>query len=454
MSDFRDMEEHKNEDGMYRMNHEQLQIIQGQDSYSQQSLELNSFKKTGRVKRFFKKSFVLACSAAVFGLVAGATFQGVQALSNKEKETTGAVEEIPLEEFEDYADQKEALGSLATGAVVTSNTSVTTTDLSGVVENTMPAIVAINSTTTMPQYDFFGRKYENEVSGSGSGIIIGQSDKEILIVTNNHVVAGATGVEIEFVDETKAPATIKGTEPSSDLAVVAVNINDLSEETQASIRVATLGDSKNIKTGQMAIAIGNALGYGQSVTVGYISALDREVMVENNISLNLIQTDAAINPGNSGGALINASGEIIGINSVKYADTSVEGIGYAIPISEAVPIINELMNREELEEGDMGYLGVEGKNVRKDYAEAFGMPVGIYISRVADGTAAQEAGLRKGDIIVGINGKTIETMQELSTTLSYTRGGTTVTINLKVLENGEYIDKDVQVTLGYRNEIE
>ena len=466
--------------GSYRMNYDQLQeynqgtinqrtINQGtinQGTINQRTInqgtinqvplvaEVKNKKAPGRGKKFVKKVLALVSSAALFGVIAGAAFQGIQTLNySKEKSPTSTIEKKPLGEFEEYDKDSNGIATEQTSSAVSTNAKITATDVSGVVENVMPAIVAINSTTTMTEYDFFGRKFENEVSGSGSGIIIGQSDEEILIVTNNHVVAGATAVEIEFVDETKAPATIKGTEPGSDLAVVAVNIKKLSKETQESIRVAILGDSHNVKTGEMAIAIGNALGYGQSVTVGYISALNREVTLDRNISLNLIQTDAAINPGNSGGALINARGEIIGINSVKYADTSVEGIGYAIPISEAVPIINELMNREDLNEEEMGYLGIEGKDVEESYANAFGMPVGIYISKIADDSAAQKAGLRKGDIIVGLNGKTLKTMQDLSNTLRYTRGGTTVTINLKVLENGEYIEKNIEVTLGYRNEI-
>jgi serine protease Do len=411
--------------------------------------EVRMKKTSSRGKRFFKKSIAFVCLAALFGVIAGASFQGIMALKDN-KPADSAVEMKPLGEFEDYNDNN-SVGTSQSGSVVSTNTNVTATDVSSVVENAMPSIVAINSTATMKDMDFFGREYESEVSGSGSGIIIGENDGEILIVTNNHVVADATAVEIEFVDETKVLATIKGTEPSSDLAVLAVNIEDIEKETQDIIRIATLGDSEKIKTGELAIAIGNALGYGQSVTVGYISALDREMDIED-VSLNLIQTDAAINPGNSGGALFNARGEIIGINSVKYSDTTVEGIGYAIPISEAIPIINELMNREELKVEEMGYLGIVGKNVEESYANAFGMPVGIYVSQVDSDSAAEEAGLLKGDIIVGINGKKLETMQALSSTLSYTRGGTKVTINLKVLEDGVYIDKDVEVTLGYRDE--
>ncbi len=409
-------------------------------------------KKGSRGARFFKRSVAFVSAAALFGVIAGACFQGVTYFMDRQpKSNQSSVALQPLDEFEDY-DNVDHDNTSQNGTVVqtNSNATVVATDVSDVVANVMPAIVSINSTTTMTEYDFFGRKFENEVSGSGSGIIIGQSDDELLIATNNHVIEGAKAIEIVFADDTKALATIRGAEPNFDLAVVTVKMEDITKETQNSIRIATLGDSDLVKTGEMAIAIGNALGYGQSVTVGYISALDREVKTENT-TLNLIQTDAAINPGNSGGALINAHGEIIGINSVKYASTEVEGIGYAIPISEAIPIINELMNREDLAEDEMGYLGITGKNIDASFATAFNMPTGISVYEVGEGSAAQAAGIKKGDIIVGMNGKKIETMQDLQRTLSYTRGGTKVTINLKVLDNGEYIEKDVEVTLGFRN---
>ncbi len=201
----------------------------------------------------------------------------------------------------------------------------------------------------------------------------------------------------------------------------------------------------------MAIAIGNALGYGQSVTVGYISALNREVTVDD-VTLNLIQTDAAINPGNSGGALINAKGEVIGINSVKYADTNVEGIGYSIPISQAIPIINDLMNREELKENQMAYLGISGKDVEKSYAEAFNMPVGVYIYKVSEGSAAEKSGLHQGDIITAFNGRSVSDMNQLMSILSYTKGGTEVTLTVNILENGKYVEKEIPVTLGFRTD--
>lgn len=405
-------------------------------------------KKAGNGKKFLKKSAALVSAAVVFGVVAGVVFNGVSIRGKND----GAIGMKPIDEITGIADSEATPNpdETSNGNIVqTGLTEVSATDVSGVVENVMPAIVAINCSATQTQYDFFGREYNREISGSGSGFIIGQNNDEILIATNNHVVADATAIEIVFNDDTKAVATIKGTEPSSDLAVVAVNIDDLTEETKANIKVATLGNSDNVKTGEMAIAIGNALGYGQSVTVGYISALDREVTVDG-VTLNLIQTDAAINPGNSGGALINAKGEVIGINSVKYADTNVEGIGYAIPISHAIPIINDLMNREELEESQMAYLGISGKNVEKSYAEAFNMPVGVYVYTVAEDSAAEKAGLQQGDIITKFNGRSISNMSELMSILSYTKGGTEATLTVNKLENGEYVEKEISITLGFR----
>lgn len=398
--------------------------------------------KKKKVRKFFKKFSGLVAAAAVFGLVAGGCFQYVNQGGFQKNTVVESNQENSLE-----TDNNDAASN---GDVIsTSTTKPTVTDVSTVVENVMPAIVAINSSSTQTEYDFFGRVYENEVSGSGSGIIIGQNDDEILIVTNNHVISGATAIEIVFNDDSKAIAKLKGAEPTSDLAVVAVDINDLSKETRSQIKIATLGDSDEVKTGELAIAIGNALGYGQSVTVGYISALNREVSLEDT-TLNLLQTDAAINPGNSGGALLNASGEVIGINSVKYADTSVEGIGYAIPISDAIPIINDLMNREDLDESESAYLGIQAKTVDESYSQAFNMPIGVYVASVGEGTPAEVAGLHKGDIITNINGKDIKNSEQLQSFLSYTRAGTKVELKVSVLENGSYTEKTLEVTLGSR----
>jgi len=398
-------------------------------------------KKTGKIA---KKLAALVASAAVFGLVAGGVFQATQYKGTSSNTTTQTQTSTSI------GATASTLGNSNSGSTVsTSAGSISVTDVSSVVENVMPAIVAINCSATQTTYDFFGRQYDREVSGSGSGIIISATEDELLIVTNNHVVDGATAIEIVFDDDSKAVATVKGTEPSSDLAVVAVRMSDLTAETKNNIKVATLGDSDDVKIGEMSIAIGNALGYGQSVTVGYISALNRKVTVDN-VTLNLLQTDAAINPGNSGGALINANGEIIGINSVKYTDTNVEGIGYAIPISTAIPIINDLMNREALDESEMAYLGITSKVLDTSFADTFGIPEGVYVYEVQSGTPAEKAGLHQGDIITGIAGRTVTQFDELKNYLDYTKAGTTVEITYKTLENGTYVEKTTEVTLTNR----
>jgi serine protease Do len=326
------------------------------------------------------------------------------------------------------------------------------TDVSEVVANVMPSIVAIKSTSTVTTYDFFGRKLNRSAQGNGSGFIIGQNGSDLYIVTNNHVIEDVDYVEVVFADDATAEATVKNADPKTDLAVLIVNANKLSEETLSSIKVASLGDSDNIKVGEMAIAIGNALGYGQSITVGYISALDREITVDG-IKMTLLQTDAAINPGNSGGALINIAGEVIGINTVKYAAEEVEGMGYAIPISSAIPMINELINRELLNESERGFLGINlttARNVTEVFSQSFNMPVGIFVNDVVEDSPAEKAGLKQGNIIVGFNYMKVETIDDLLNILTYSRAGEEITLVVKVLENGEYIEKELKVTLSHR----
>ena len=401
-----------------------------------------------KVKKKGGKKFALFFAAAVVtGVLAASIFQGVSWY--RRGENTSAVSKEPIRELDGTPNAPIATvdPENVEGAFVT--------DVSAVVENVMPAVVAINCTAEKVQttFDFFGRNYQEkeEQISSGTGIIIGQSDRELLIVTNNHVIAGATKISIEFCDKTTVEAQIKGTEENDDLAVVSVPLGSLSFETLRQIRLASIGGSEDLQMGEFVIAIGNALGYGQSVTVGYVSALNREVTAEG-VTLNLIQVDAAINPGNSGGALLNANGQVIGINSVKYADTDVERIGYAIPISEVLPIINDLMNREELVEAESAYLGIEGKDVDSAHANSFRMPIGICVTKIEKNSPAQRAGLYLGDIIVGINGRSVSTMEELMHILSYTRGGTEGTLELKVLENGTYVDKELTVIFGQRGD--
>lgn len=333
---------------------------------------------------------------------------------------------------------------------------VTHTDVSAVVEHAMPAIVSVSNDFDVVG-NFFGQTYSQKEGGSGSGIIIGQNKEEILIVTNNHVSAVKKGGEnqkltVTFVDGTTAETTVKGAEVSSDLAVISVKVKDLSKETLQKIRVATLGNSDKMKVGQMVVAIGNALGYGQSTTVGYVSALNREVRGED-FTMNLLQTDAAINPGNSGGALLNTKGEVIGINTIKYASTRVEGMGFAIPITTAIPIINDLMNREVISESEQSYLGIMGQDVNESHKEIYGMPVGIYVVEVTKNSPAFKAGLKMGNIITEFNGYKIKTMKELQDRLASIKAGKTVTLVVQVNKNGEYVAEKKQVTLGHKTDL-
>ncbi len=322
--------------------------------------------------------------------------------------------------------------------------------VSGIVDQTMPAIVSINSTATQTS-DWLGRPYSQEVEGSGSGFIVGKNETELLVATNNHVVEGTDKIKVTFIDGSQADAVIKGTDVKADLAVVSVDIATMEKATLDAIEVAKLGNSDEVKVGQMSIAIGNALGYGQSVTVGYISAKDREVEISDGYTSNkmiLLQTDAAINPGNSGGALLNVNGEVIAINTVKYASNEVEGMGYAIPISRALPIINELMSREILSENEQGYLGIIGNDVTEDVASYYNMPIGVFINELAEGGSADKAGLLPGDIIIKADEIEITSITQLRDYVTSKRIGTDVTITYMRKSSSEYQEGTIKVTLG------
>ncbi|MHB8130593.1 MAG: S1C family serine protease [Mobilitalea sp.] len=409
-----------------------------------QFIEEGKPKKKSKIFGLFK----FTAAAVTFGLIAGIVFQGYYnaTVSKETKISEEVANENKLKLAEVTKEIEEANTIIATG-----NTADTViTDVSEVVANVMPSIVAINSSGTATGFDFFGREYNEPMQGSGSGIIIDQNGSEILIVTNNHVIEGTTAIEIVFADETTATAVVKGAEANADLAVLSVNLDELSKETAATIKVATIGDSSAVKAGEMAIAIGNALGYGQSVTVGYISAVGREVTIEEQ-TMTLLQTDAAINPGNSGGALINTYGQVIGINSVKFASEAVEGMGYAIPISDALPMINELMNREVVNESEKGFLGIDAstaQNVTDVYAERFNMPIGIYINDIIENSPAESAGLMQGDIITGVGETKVETIDDLVEILSFKKVGDVIDLKVQVKENGAYAEKTLVVTLG------
>ncbi len=322
--------------------------------------------------------------------------------------------------------------------------------------NYMSSVVAITAKSTEEVYSMFGQTQQYESEGAGSGIIIAKTEEELIIATNNHVIEGATALSVCFNDSEEQiyEAYAKGTDSSTDLAVVAVKLDEIPDEVLKTLSIAVLGDSNECVIGEQVVAIGNALGYGQSLTSGYVSALNREVVVDN-VTYTLIQTDAAINPGNSGGALFNMYGEVIGINSVKLAANEVEGIGYAIPISDAIPILNQLAEREVrelVEEAEQGYLGIAGSAVSSSMASGYKMPVGIYVSEVNEDSAAEKAGIKKGDIITAFDGMSVTTMNQLKGYLQYYREGENVELTVNRLTEGEYKEMKLQLTLQEKPE--
>ena len=403
-----------------------------------------------------KKSNPMALVLVAALLIGGSAGGGVYLGNMLSAKQTAVNQTVAKTDTEEKKETKNTV-TLATTSDSGNTATATNSDVSGVVENVMPSIVSINNVYDTVTTNVFGQSYKNQSGGSGSGIIIGQNDNEVLIVSNNHVTKADTGAQnqkitVTFNDETTAEATVKGADSGADLSVLSVKMSDIKKETLSKIKVATVGDSSKLKVGQMVIAIGNALGYGQSTTVGYVSALNREI-ADEDFTMKLIQTDAAINPGNSGGALLNAKGEVIGINSVKYADEKVEGMGFSIPISTALPIINDLMNREEIAENEQSYLGIMGKDVTKNYNQIYGIPIGVYITDTTKNSPADKAGLKMGNIITGFNGTTIKTMAELQSKLAAVKAGTVVKLTIMQYDNGQYVEKEVQVTLGNRSEI-
>ncbi len=417
---------------------------------SQLQIPAEPQKASGR-NSIFKKAVAIALAGVLFGCAAGGTMAGVNALTNRsasvKEETVSGIAQAESTAEESH----EAV--IPTAAVAEAGAS-TGNDVSGIVEEAMPSVVAINSKMVITQNDFFFGPQKYEASGSGSGIIVGENDAELLLATNNHVVADSEDLQVTFVDGSTASAQVKGTDPDMDLAVVSVKLADIGADTRKAIKVASLGDSNALKLGEGVVAIGNALGEGQSVTVGYVSALNKEVPIEGS-TRKLIQVDAAINPGNSGGALLNMRGELIGINSAKLASTEIEGIGYAIPISEAKDIMNNLMTREtrdQVPENEQGYIGIQLQNIDSTMAKAYGMPEGIYVFKIVEGGAASHSDLRERDIITKFDGQTVKTGEELQKMLTYYRGGETVTLTVQSLEGGKYVERQVEVTLGLREE--
>lgn len=393
----------------------------------------------------------ITAAALLFGTVSGGTMVGINKIADSFGPATyplvssqAAVEDSTTEA------QTSASTSASGNSAVAGNAAAL--DVSAIAKSAMPSVVAINNTMLYQSNNWWGMSQTYEVPSSGSGIIIGQNDEELLIATNNHVVEDSENLSVVFIDDTSVNASIKGTDADSDLAVIAVALKDIPEDTLSQISVAKLGDSDALEVGQGVVAIGNALGYGQSVTVGYVSALNREVKVDNTVTRNLLQTDAAINPGNSGGALLNMKGEVIGINAAKYSSTDVEGIGYAISISKAQEILSTLMTQrtknQTVAEGEEGYLGIQGLTVDDSMVKQQDMPAGVFVYGIIDGGAAANSDLRKRDIIVKFDGQSVKTMAALQDLLKYYKAGETVELGVKSLENGEYVDRTVTITLG------
>ncbi len=415
--------------------------MDNQYSYYTPEQDYKEPEQEPKKKKKVPKAVKVICIGLAFGLAAGITFQAVNVVTGKIFDTVAEAKK-----------SARTVEKVDSAKLTTSSSGSVTSEITEIAQNAMPSVVSITNMSITEVQSFFGGVHEQESVSAGSGIIISQNEEELLILTNNHVVEGSNTLTVSFIDESSVEANIKGTDANRDLAVVAVKLEDIDDETMDKIAVATLGDSTKLKVGEPAIAIGNALGYGQSVTSGIVSATKRTL---EGFEGELIQTDAAINPGNSGGALLNANGEVIGVNTVKIAVNEVEGIGYAIPISDVSDMITELMNREtrtKVAEGEQGYLGIEGEDVTSSSAQMYGMPEGVYIYRLEENGAAGRAGLSKGSIITALGGTSVNDMESLKEQLQYYRAGETVEVTVQIpSESGEYKEKTVEVTLGTRS---
>ncbi len=450
--------------------------FQGADAYQQSRNTGKPGKNHKNSTGFGKKIAIGICCGLCFGIFAGLGFQAVDTATDflkdkagfgQSQEASAAIEQNTGEgegsgsNLEDVAQNTESNTQVAGTQVI----QTTVTDVSEVAKAVMPAVVSVNN-KYVEKLSFFGQEYSQEATGSGSGIIVGQNDTELLVVTNYHVIESAEELTVQFVDGTLSQAQVKGSNSSKDLAVIAVQLSDIENDTMSQIAIAEIGSSNDLTVGEPVIAIGNALGYGQSVTTGVVSALNRPIAAstatteasyygDEEIS-TFIQTDAAINPGNSGGPLLNIKGQVIGINSNKIGGSAVEGMGYAIPISDVQDIIEDLMSKEtrlKVDEDKKGYIGITGVDVVEEYSQLYGAPQGIYVSKVMEGSGAYEAGLVRGDIITGINGETVTSMAQLQEELSYYEAGTTVELTIMQGSPTGYQEKVVEVTLGQQSSV-
>lgn len=398
-------------------------------------------KKEKRISSLQKKWGMIIAMALVFGLIAGGTMYGVNAAANR----------VYSQSHISKTDTDSSKDSSGSG-------------VEEVAENAMPSVVTISTMSVEEMRSFFGGTQQYEVEGAGTGVIVGKNDTELLIATNNHVVEGATSLSVGFIDESTVAAEVKGTDADNDLAVVSVKLSDISTDTMNQIKVASIGDSDDLKLGEQVVAIGNALGYGQSVTSGYVSALDRDLSLtdENGNTINstgLIQTDAAINPGNSGGALLNMKGELIGINEAKSgttaSGTTVDNIGFAIPINKAETSLQDLMTletRQKVSEEQASYLGIEGASVTSDEKEKYDIPSGVVVASVVEGGPADQAGIQQGDIITELDGRSVSTIEGLQDTLQYYASGETVKITVQRRGDSGYEEQSLDITLGSAKE--
>ena len=425
----------------------------------------NNKKNPKNSKKLAKKIGAITLSAVLFGSVAAGSFQAVNYFSPFSK-TTGSSGST--------TSNNSSSTSLLKTTAVSGSSNTGSLDVSDITTSAMPSIVAITNKSVQEVQDYFsqfgfggqGQPQTQETESQGSGIIIGKNDSELLMVTNNHVVEGADTLSVCFIDNQVYEAAIKGTDPENDLAVIAVPLDSISDDTMSKIAVASIGDSDSLKVGEQVVAIGNALGYGQSVTTGIVSAVNRTLSSnssdtqdsnsssDDSSSATYIQTDAAINPGNSGGALLNMNGEVIGINSAKLASTEVEGMGYAIPISRVSDIIDNLMNqttRTKVDSDKQGTIGIKGINVTSDVQEKYNLPEGIYVSEVTSGSAAEKAGITSGSVITKFDGKSVTDIESLQDLLQYYKAGETVELTLQVPDSDSYKEKTVSITLGSKS---
>ncbi len=421
------------------------------NNFEQNNFEPNNMGNNNtNGKKPKKKSNKVARGIAytlVFGLAVGGTFGGINYVYNKNINTVASTN-APNESSNSSDTVVGNNNSDSTAILNTSNvTTASVDDVSSVVSEVMPSIVSITCNSTTTSSNMFGQSQSQDAVSAGTGIIVSQDATYLYIATNNHVVSDANSVQLTFSDETTVSAEVKGTASSRDLAVAQCKIADLKDTTKKAIRVATLGSSDDSKVGEMVVAIGNALGYGQSVTVGYLSAKNREVQTDD-YTMKLLQTDAAINPGNSGGALLNASGQVIGINSVKYSSTDVEGIGYAIPITYAIPIINDLITAQKLTDEEKGYLGIRFYEVSDNYSSAFNLPEGIFVTSVVSGSPAEKGGLKASDIITAVDGRATTNATTFQEILETKAADTEITLTIKRQSGSKYVEKTVKVTLG------